>query len=115
MRARAKIESPKGETDGKGLGVDERDRTRGVLESELGSTFTLAISPLINCDKDASNGCTLTIAKKSPKSLEVLRIRLKVDDIRSFDLRYNILQDCDFGRQKFNNNVYNMIYKEYFL
>jgi len=28
MRARAKIESPEGETDGKELGVGERDRSR---------------------------------------------------------------------------------------
>lgn len=62
---------------------------RGELESELESTFTPAISPLINCGEDAPNGRALTVAKKSPRNLEVLRIRLKVDGIRSLDLRCN--------------------------
>lgn len=51
--------------NGKGLGVGERG-DRGELES----TFTPAISPLINCGENASSSCT--VAKKFSRNLEIL-------------------------------------------
>lgn len=75
---------------------------REELESELKSTFTPAISPLSNCGEDVPNGRALTIAKKSPKNVEVLQIRLKVDGIPSLDLRCR--QDCALKRREFNSN-----------
>lgn len=81
---------------------------REELESELKSTFTPAISPLSNCGEDVPNGRALTIAKKSPKNVEVLR--LKVDGIPSLDLRCNKIVPSNVENSIVMNN---MIYKEY--
>lgn len=99
--ARAKIESLEGETDGKGLGVGERDRSRRAWKQarKLFYAGNFVFDQLRRrCFELAWD---LIIAKKFSRNLEILRFNWKT---MAFDPSIcNILRDCDLKRREFNS------------